>query len=414
MTFLAPGFLIAAGAVSLGVVVLHFLITQQPRSELLPTVRFVPDVPARSTSLAIRPSDLFLLLLRVLAIMLIGAAFAQPQLTPSHQKVARLVVVDASRSVGNMAELADSAQQYAKGAAAVVLFDSVAHEVPQQAIADSINALASRSRSVRRGSLSPALITALRAAARVRNSADSLDLIVVSPFANEERDAATSSLRALWPGHIHTVQVTTASDSTLMAGTDARVPHIQWADSGATDLWKANPHPDTVGAVRAGDAVLVYPFVRRWVPAAPLDSNTRIYARWVDGTPAALEVLNGDRCTRSLSVSMPTEGDAILRPDFERFLNDLEQPCGTAHDFAPIPAAFMTAFQGPEKLAPTSAIKPPITKMTPLVPWLLAAALLLALIELFVRYRSEVGATKRNEELASRPTTTTQKRGVAA
>jgi hypothetical protein len=157
----------------------------------------------------------------------------------------------------------------------------------------------------------------------------------------------------------------------------------------------------------------VYPFVRRWVPAAPLDSNTRIYARWVDGTPAALEVMKGDQCTRSLAVPMPTEGDAILRPDFARFLNNLEQPCGTAHDFAPIPAAFMTAFEGPAKLAPTSAIKPPITKMTPLVPWLLAAALLLALIELLVRYRSEVGAAKRHAELANQPTTPT-KRGIAA
>ena len=61
--------------------------------------------------MAIRPSDLLLLLLRVdRMIMLIGAAFAQPQLKPKHQRIARLVMVDVSRAVSNIRELADSAR----------------------------------------------------------------------------------------------------------------------------------------------------------------------------------------------------------------------------------------------------------------------------------------------------------------
>src|SRR6185437_15892071 len=113
LTFLFPGFLFAAGAIALGVVALHFLVTRQPKSETLPTVRFVPDLAVRSTAIAIRPSDLWLLLLRVLMVLLIGAAFAQPQITPRHRTIARLVLVDASPDVGNIAELVDSAQRYA-------------------------------------------------------------------------------------------------------------------------------------------------------------------------------------------------------------------------------------------------------------------------------------------------------------
>jgi len=115
MSFLFPGFLVAAGLVSAAVVVLHFLVTQQPRSEDLPTVRFVPDVPARSTSVAIKPSDLLLLLVRVLTIMAIGAAFAQPQLKPKHQRVSRIVMADVSRATGNIKEVAASAARYTQG-----------------------------------------------------------------------------------------------------------------------------------------------------------------------------------------------------------------------------------------------------------------------------------------------------------
>jgi hypothetical protein len=411
MTFLAPGFLIAAGAVSLGVVVLHFLITQQPKSELLPTVRFVPDVPARSTSLAIKPSDLLLLLVRVLAIMLIGAAFAQPQLTPQHQAVAKIVVVDASRAVGNMQELADSAKVHADGAAAVIVFDSVARELPLANAMDSLNALASRPASTRRGSLSPALITSLRAAARVREAADSIDLIVVSPFANEERDAATSRIRALWPGRIQTVQVGIASDTSLASGQSIRV---QWADSGATQLWTKREQPDTVGAVRAGEAVMVYPFVRTWQPASQLDSNTHVYARWVDGEPAAFETNTESGCVRSVAITMPTAGDAILRPDFVRFQKLLTEPCGTAHDFAPMPSEFMSLLAGSGNLASVSDIKPVLTKMTPLVPWLLLTGLLLLLLELFMRYRTEIGAAKREQSLATTPNSAPKAKGAAA
>jgi hypothetical protein len=394
LTFLVPGFLYAAGAVALGVVALHFLVTQQPRTDVLPTVRFFPDVLARSTSLAIRPSDFLLLAVRVLAILLIGAAFAQPLFSPTHHTVARLVAVDVSGSVGDHAKLADSARAYIADVAAVVLFDSAAHDVSRQAAADSLRAFAARSSTrvslAAPGRLSPALIALLRAAARVRDEADSLELVVISPLVGEEGDAATLAIRSLWPGHLLPVRVAAATSAAQQPANDRRVA-LEWADSGTSTLWVPRSSVDTIGGVRAGDNVLVYPFARRWrlkEGAATSSTTSRVYARWMDGEPAALERLSAGGCVRSIAFTLPDVGDAALRPEFMRFVQGLSAPCGTRRDLALLSTEFMKAFEGPSRLAPARSIQPRVIKTTPLVPWLLAAAILLLLAELLVRRRS--------------------------
>lgn len=405
--FLFPGFLYAAGAVALGVVALHFLVTQQPKSDVLPTVRFFPDVVARSTSVTIRPSDLWLLLLRVLLILLVGAAFAQPRLSPSHRSVARIVAVDLSRAVGSTAEMADSANLWLDGAATAVLFDDHAIEVTPAAATDSIAAMGARAQSRRtRGALTPAVIVALRAAARLRESADSIELVIVSPFAQEEADAALQSVRALLPGAVRAVRVSAMKAEPGTPAAALREPSVLWADSGSTAMWEKRATRDTIGAVRAGDAVLVFPFERRWrlvlTPDSATDATTRVYARWSDGEPAAIERRVGVDCIRSLGISMPTEGDAVLRPEFVRFTEALARPCGPSHHFAPLPAKLMSVIEGGRALTPTSALAPRSTNMTPLVPWLLAGALLIALLELYVRRRSRTARTERSMPAAER------------
>ena len=410
MTFLFPGFLWAAGAVALGVIALHLIVTQQPQSDVLPTVRFFPDVPARSTSVAIRPSDLLLLLTRLLIITLLGLAFAQPQLKPKHFAVARIVAVDVSRAVRSRSELADSARRYTDGAAAVVWFDSNAYDVPLKAVKDSIAALTSASataKPARRGSLSPALITMLRAASRVRTQGDSLELVVVSPFAEEERDGATGTVRALFPGHLRGVRVAAASDSSLSQSGLKTVVH--WADSGAATGWTARPKADTAGAVRAEDAVMVFPFVRKWSLAAN-DAGARVSARWVDGEPAAVERVSGGECVRSIAIVAPTGGDVVLRPDYARLMSTLRGPCGATHNLMPMSPEALTAFQGPDKLAAVNGIKPRVTKVTPIVPWLLAGALLFALLELLVRRIS--GSAAENEDAVAPAQRTTPRQAA--
>jgi hypothetical protein len=410
ISFVLPGFLYAAGAAALGVVVLHLLVTQQPKTDILPTVRFFPDVVARSTSVTIRPSDLWLLLLRVLTILLVGAALAQPRITPEHRAVARLVAVDLSRAVGRPAQLADSARKYLAGASGVVLFGAQAREATTAAAADSLAAFAGRPAAARqRGALSPALVAALRAASRIREQADSIELVIVSAFAREEADAATPTIRALWPGRVTLVRVAAAEDASPDArrGGAADAPRIEWADSGATTTWAARGRTDTIGAVRAGDAVLVFPFVRRWQRRSTGDSarsgDARVIARWADGEPAAVERAAGTACVRSVAVAMPTAGDAILRPEFVRFAEALAAPCGAFHDYSPLSTELMTSLAGGSRLAPASAVTPRAARTTPLVPWLLAAALVLALLELLVRRRRAPSLAEPDASVAAVP-----------
>ena len=49
MSFLAPGFLLAAGLAALTVVGLHLLSTRDPRLQPFPTTRFVPEAAVRAT-----------------------------------------------------------------------------------------------------------------------------------------------------------------------------------------------------------------------------------------------------------------------------------------------------------------------------------------------------------------------------
>ena len=72
---------VGGGAVSAAVIALHILASKNPRVTPLPTARFIPDVPLRATARAMRLSDVLLLLLRVAAVMLVGLAFARPEVT---------------------------------------------------------------------------------------------------------------------------------------------------------------------------------------------------------------------------------------------------------------------------------------------------------------------------------------------
>ena len=389
MIFLAPAFLVAAGIVAAGVVALHFLSTREPDTDLLPTVRFVPRVPVQATTITMRFTDPWLLALRVLLILLLGTALARPLIHPFAEPVSRIALVDVSRAVGSPAQLADSASGYVDGATAVVFFDDEAREI-EDGTAEALEGLRDEARwdQASRGSLSTALIAALRIGSRLRDGADSLQLVVVSPFAQEQRDAATGEIRALWPGRIDAVRVAAAPAEP----DDARaIEHVEWADSGATALWTGRETPDTIGGVRANGAVMVYPFVRRWQPT-PDAGETRVYARWIDGEPAAFERATADGCVRSVAIPLPTEGDAILRPDFQRFLARLVGPCGEPRDVTPLPEEFMTAFVGDGALAPASQVPRRIMRTTPAVPWLLGFALVVALAELWLRRRLATGA----------------------
>lgn len=422
MTFLAPGFLFASLAVAAAIVALHFIVIRQPRAAILPTARFVPDTRATTAARDRRPSDLLLMLLRVLTALAAGAGLAKPVLTPSRSAQARVILVDVSRSARDSLAVRESVRALWRNQDALVLFDSSARLVAGN-IGDSMGALRPTDK---RGNLSAALIAALRAGSSLRDRADSLELIVVSPFAREELDAATDTIRRLWPGKARLVRVggyvadsaqfagkldikadandplavtvgIARSASTAMAVIDRGSSQDSPTTGGALIEWPVAGRPsgavprsarDTVGGVMAGDAVVVATFERAWMFSPDSLRGAEVIARWVDGQPAAIEKPNGAGCTRSVAIPVTPVGDLVIRHDWIRFVASLSGPCASVTSLTPADPTEVARLEGKGGLAPREAFQPLTDAHSPLASWLFALALVAAIGELFVRRRA--------------------------
>jgi hypothetical protein len=423
MTVLAPLFLAAAGAAALLVVAMHFLARRRPPAGVLPTARFVPERAVRATSRAPRPTDLALLALRVLVVLLAGAGFAGLAREPERRASARVILVDRSRAVGDAAALRDAAVARLREGDAVVLVDSAAVVVAPADAADSLRALAPTSA---RGVLTAGLLVAQREAARLAETADSVRIVLVSPLAMESLDSATAAVRLAWRGPVEVVRVgaraplaaprvaidpgdddplaasvallglgaaaaeatvriarepAPARDSAWLAAAPGRVL-VHWPRDGAP--LPARAATDTVGAVAAEGAVVVAPFERRVDPRAG-----RVVARWVDGAPAAAERAAGAGCERDVAVPVAARGDLALRAEMLALVRALAAPCGGPIDAAIAPDSLVARIvAGDARLdRPTPAPVPAARAeaRSTLAPWLLGAALLLALVEPLLR-----------------------------
>ena len=454
MTFLAPGFLFASLAVAAGIVALHFIVTRQPRAALLPTARFVPDTPATTVARARRPSDLLLMFLRVLLVIAAGAGMAKPMLTARRGAHARVILVDVSRSARDTIAIRDSVRAIYRNGDAVVVFDSSTRVVTGN-ISSGIDSLRP---TLRRGNLSAALTAAVRAGSRLRERADSVELVLVSPFAKEELDAATDTIRKQWPGRARLVRVAAPSVDTAAVGkleinTDANDPlrvavtlagqrgtgNGQQAtgnrqretgnalidrgtvqplqaltpsrEGGALIEWPASTRPrfavpravkDTVGGVMAGEAGVVASFERTW--SYPPDSlrGAEVIARWVDGEPAAIEKPAAPGCRRSVAIPVTPVGDLVIRNEFVRFVASLSRPCAGITSLMPADPAVVAKLEGKGGLAPRAAFQPVTDTRSDLAPWLFALALAAAIAELFVRQLGKNAKTSRELRPPSR------------
>ena len=428
MTFLAPGFFVASLAVAAAVVALHFIVTRQPRAGILPTARFVPDLPANATARATRPSDLLLLLLRVLIVLATGAGLAKPVVKPSRGAEARVVLMDVSRSVQDSSALRDSVRTIYRDGDALVVFDSSARLISGSR-GDSIT----RARLTgARGNISAALVAAMRAGSSLRDHADSIELVVVSPFAAEEIDFATDSIRALWKGRARIVNVRAATkrDSGTTASVEVRsaasdplqiTAGLARNESGATALivrsagaestgvsdralveWPVAERPrfavpkatrDTIGGVIAGDALVVSAFERRWSFPADSIRGSEIIARWIDGEPAAIETPEGAGCVRSVAIPVAQAGDLVIRRDFVRFVAALSAECISHSSVRPADTGVISRLAGSGRLAAREDFQPRRDVRSSLAPWLLGLAIAAAIAELFVRRRKVARAS---------------------
>ena len=431
MTFLAPAFLWGAIAVAAGIVALHFIVTRQPRASVLPTARFVPDSPATAIVRDARPSALLLMLLRVLVVLAAGAALGKPVFKANRQAAGRIFLMDASRSTSSVAEAADSVRALFDDGDAVVVFDSAAHSLGTT----PRDSLATLKRSDATGSLSAALIVGLRQGSALRDRVDSIELVVVSPFQAEEHDAATDSIRKLWPGRARLVHIPAAMpDSTPAAKRDitlesdvadplavavsltaknnvhgsARI--LRTGDLSADDstwmvsghnvlvLWPTTERPrlatartpaDQSGGIIARDVRLLAAFDRRWTFPADSLRDVRIIARWADGEAAVVEKTTESGCFRSVAVPVPVVGDLVIRPEFVRLVEVVIAPCGDRGISAPLAAVTIALLEGSGGLASRDGFAAREDVSSPLATWLLALALFSSLGELMACSRRE-------------------------
>ncbi len=417
MTLLAPHFLWVGLAFAAAVITVHFIVTRQPKSEPFPTARFVPESPVEAVSRSTRPSDLFLLLLRVLALLSLAAAFARPVLTPSRNQTVRIILADVTAASRTIADVRDSAKKYYRPGDVLIAFDSSAREIR---LPDSLP-LAPSSRP---GTLSPALITALRSARHLRNRADSISLIVVSAFPGTSWDAATDTIRTLWPGAIRIVRVAPRADTNPSRLT-AIVTDLSVADPlrVAVSLAEKVPHARSVRIVRAGElpatlsgseVVLHWPsrdrprfashavassragvviggvvvfgtFTAEWAFTADSVRGSRVLARWTDGTPAAIQRDLPGGCIRSSSISVTGKGDLVIRPEFVTLVRGLIAPCAGLALFAPLEGSQLLRLKGGSAAAPRSAFSAADGQESPFTVWLLLAAAFLLGAEQFLR-----------------------------
>ena len=291
---------------------------------------------------------------------------------------ARVILVDVSRSARDSIAIRDGVRALYRSGDGIVVFDSSAR-VAAGNVGDTIGGLSPTSR---RGNLSAALIAALRAGSSLRDRADSLDLLIVSPFAKEEFDAATDSIRKLWPGKARLVRIAEPADTAAFAGA-----LIEWPASTRPRLAIQRPQRDTVGGVMAGDAVVVSAFERQW--SFPADSlrGAEVIARWVDGEPAAIEKPDDMGCTRSVAVPVSTVGDLVIRKDFVRFVTALSRPCSGVTSLVPADPETVAKLEGKGGFAPREAFEPVADVRSALATWLFALAIAVAVAELFVRRR---------------------------
>jgi hypothetical protein len=438
MTFLAPGFLFASLVVAGVIAGLHFIVVRQPRAGILPTARFIPESHATAVAAAPRPSDLWLMLVRMLVVLLAGTALAKPVLTPSRRAESRVIVVDVSRSARDSLALRDSVTAYYRDGDAVVLFDSSTRLVDGD-VADTLRVLRP---SLQRGNLGAALIGALRAGSTLRDRADSLELVIVSPFAREELDAAADTIRSLWRGKARLVRVplppvdTTQLVGALDIASDTNDPlgvtvpiarrNVRGnalivragrrGDSGNSSAgigetpagqshrqadvtldWPAASRPpfaiaraktDTVGGLEVGTRGIVAPFVRRW--SYPPDSlrGAEVIGRWYDGEPAAVEKPDGAGCLRSVGIPVTPVGDLVIRRDWTRLVTELARPCASVTSLVPASASDLAPLAGSYRnMASRDAFQPAADAQSALAPWLLAIAIAAAIGELFLRRR---------------------------
>ena len=108
-------------------------------------------------------------------------------------------------------------------------------EAPRQIEADALDAAFAAGDATPpalAGNLSAALAAAIREGELLRNQAETVSLTILSPFPLAGFDAATNSLRSLWPGPLETLRVPAAEAADMTEVLGATSAALHWGRGG--------------------------------------------------------------------------------------------------------------------------------------------------------------------------------------
>lgn len=376
MAFVLPWVVGLAFAAALAITALHLLSVRRPPELLLPTARFLPDRDVRAVSRTKRPSDLWLLLLRVALLLSAGLAIAEPYWHTRASRDVVLVVSDATvaRDTAALARMLGLGNTTRPTDIVYVFADSQRAGVPDA------------------GALLP---LAVRSAAQLVQHDATIDSLDLHLFARDAAidTAAYGAWRAVWPGRVTThvaaasgnrrrlviiderdqrplgfsagrrdgsgdarradlrddvVPVALAWHAARISGLsgDAVAPadtlrfdrrtiaaeergrrgvRLSWPANGIPAGWVPQRAPDSVSALAVSGRALLGPWV---ATALPLDTlRVMPLAWWSDGRVAATERRVNGGCERQVAVVDASAGDVLLSSSANALFDRLLAPC---------------------------------------------------------------------------------------
>jgi hypothetical protein len=416
--FAMPWVFGAALAAALAITALHFLSVRQPRAMLLPTARFIPERDARAVARQAKPSDLSLLLLRVIALLAAGAALAGARCGTPGTRRSSIVVIDAAQRADSAALLraarAEPAGDEAKAEPPMVLWVNGVADDPGVTIAAAMREAARQARAnpslaelsltvivpqtvrSRRGwdawrGQWPAGIRVVRTAppmfsgdsASAPPASGTVRVVgTVGAGATDVVAAAFASRGALLRAGAAADTADVVVDRATPTGPARATVTVGWPASGVPTGWRVAPPLDSVGAVAASGLAVVGPWVRTALPPA-LSDSVRAIAWWSDGVAAAVERGRGASCVREVAIVVAQGSDLLLSPAAEGLMRALRAPCGGIGVPAPREPSANTGAAVPTAFAPASAFRDRDTGTQTTRPvWLATALLALAFVAL--------------------------------
>ena len=241
LTLGAPLFLLAGAVAALIPLALHLIRRRPPARSPPPTARFLEE-DARTSIRVSRPTDRLLMALRMLLLLLAGAALARPAWVPAPNGTREVVLLDRGAAMRE-ANVWSRALEHARrtllapdGSARgdLVLFDTTTVHIPQRRIsATTFDSLLAAGPSTRPISYAAAL-RAIQPVTRKLRGADSVRVTMLSPMRWGGWRPGTAALRRVaWPGAIQLPEFSTPAPIRVAPGEPERRGALVIASGGA-------------------------------------------------------------------------------------------------------------------------------------------------------------------------------------